>query len=103
MTKSELIAMLTGKQAHLLPQDIDLAVNSIIEALVSAISQGERIEIRGFGAFSVQRRTARLCRNPKTGGSISLPNRYAVRFKSGLDLSERVNGSRLSDTKIKEV
>lgn len=95
MTKSELIAMLASKQPHLLQKDVDLAVNNIIEILTTAVANGERIEIRGFGGFSTVPRQARIGRNPKTGESVCVPNRHAVHFKPGLDLRDRVNASRL--------
>jgi integration host factor subunit beta len=94
MTKSELIAMLANKQPHLQQKDVDLAVNNIVQVLTTAIASGERIEIRGFGGFSTKSRQPRIGRNPKTGESVSLPNRQAVHFKAGLDLKKRVNASR---------
>lgn len=93
MTKSELIAMLANKQSHLLPQDVELAVNNIVQVLTASLANGERIEIRGFGGFSTKSREPRMGRNPKTGELVSLPNRQAVHFKPGLDLKERVNSS----------
>ncbi len=103
MTKSELIAMLASKQPHLLQKDVDLAVNSIIEILTSAVANGERIEIRGFGGFSTVPRQARIGRNPKTGESVSVPSRHAVHFKPGLDLRDRVNASRLAYPTILDI
>ncbi len=95
--------MLASKQPHLLQKDVDLAVNNIIEILTSAIANGERIEIRGFGGFSTVPRRARIGRNPKTGESVSVPNRYAVHFKPGLDLRDRVNASRLAYPMILDI
>ncbi len=103
MTKSELINMLASKQPHLLQRDVDLAVNSIIEILTTAVAYGEKIEIRGFGGFSTVPRQARIGRNPKTGESVSVPNRYAVHFKPGLDLRNRVNASRLDYPTILDI
>ncbi|OAI26307.1 MULTISPECIES: integration host factor subunit beta [Methylomonas] len=91
MTKSELVGVLAAKQAHLLQKDVELAVNTIIDVLSTAVATGERIEIRGFGGFSTIRRKARIARNPKTGESVSLQSRHTIRFKPGLDLRNRVN------------
>lgn len=103
MIKSELIVALAAKQATLLQEDVGLAVNTIIEVLTTAVATGERIEIRGFGGFSTIPRQARIGRNPKTGESVSVPNRHAVHFKPGLDLRNRVNASKLAFPTIKDL
>jgi integration host factor subunit beta len=103
MIKSELIGVLATKQATLLPEDVELAVNTIIEVLISTVATGERIEIRGFGGFSTIPRQARMGRNPKTGESVSLPSRHTVHFKPGLDLRNRVNASKLALPTIKDL
>lgn len=103
MTKSELIGALAAKQANLLQKDVELAVNTIIDVLTTAVANGERIEIRGFGGFSTIPRKARIGRNPKTGESVSLPSRYAVHFKPGLDLRNRVNASKQAFPTIKDL
>jgi integration host factor subunit beta len=103
MIKSELIGVLATKQASLLPEDVELAVNTIIEVLISTVATGERIEIRGFGGFSTIPRQARMGRNPKTGESVSLPSRHTVHFKPGLDLRNRVNASKLALPTIKDL
>jgi integration host factor subunit beta len=95
MTKSELISVLGSKQPHLSENDINLAVNNIIQSLTNAVSTGGRVEIRGFGGFSSVPRQARMGRNPKTGESISVPPRHVVHFKPGMDMRERVNKSKL--------
>ena len=78
-----------------MPQkDAELAVNKIIDVLTTAVANGERIEIRGFGGFSTIPRKARIVRNPKTWESVSLPSRHTVHFKPGLDLRNRVNASK---------
>ena len=100
MTKSELITLIAEKQAHLSRQDVDAAINCIIEQLTSAITQGQRVEIRGFGSFTRVERQPRIGRNPKTGESIPIASRCAYRFKPGLDLRDRVNASRLAYPKI---
>ena len=102
MTKSELIEQLAIKLPHLLPKDVELAVNIMIDNITDSLATGGRIEIRGFGGFSLTRHTARLGRNPKTGEKVSLPSRYATHFKPGLDLRERVDQSRATFPKIKD-
>jgi len=103
MTKSELMAKMANKQPHLLQKDVELAVNSVIELLTSTLASGERIEIRGFGGFSVVRRQARVGRNPKTGDPVAIPCRQMLHFKPGLDLREKVNASRTVFKIIKDV
>jgi integration host factor subunit beta len=103
MTKSELMGALAAKQAHLLQKDVELAVNTIIEVLITAVAHGERIEIRGFGGFSTIPHKARIGRNPKTGEPVSLPSRHTVHFKPGLDLRHRVNASKQAFPTIKDL
>ncbi len=91
MTKSELIELLARKQAHLKAEDVDLAVKSVLEQMSSALAGGDRIEIRGFGSFSLHFRPARVGRNPKTGDSVTLSGKYVPHFKPGKELRERVN------------
>tara|TARA_B100000029_G_scaffold303928_1_gene296744 strand:+ start:1265 stop:1564 length:300 start_codon:yes stop_codon:yes gene_type:complete len=91
MTKSELIELLSRKQPQLGYKDIELAVKTILEYMSSSLSNGERIEIRGFGSFSLHFRSARSGRNPKTGESVALPAKYVPHFKPGKELRERVN------------
>lgn len=92
MTKSELIEALAARQVHLKPDDVDLAVKTILEQMSGALSGGERIEIRGFGSFSLHFRPPRIGRNPKTGESVALPGKHVPHFKPGKELRERVNG-----------
>ncbi|WP_427551094.1 integration host factor subunit beta [Methylomonas sp. MS20] len=94
MTKSELIERTSLKLPHLMQRDIELAINVIIDAMIHHLARGERIEIRGFGGFSVNQRAARMGRNPKTGEQVNLPIRYTSHFKPGLNLRERVEQSR---------
>ena len=91
MTKSELIEVLSRKQSQLAYKDIELAVKTILEYMSSSLSNGERIEIRGFGSFSLHYRPARSGRNPKSGEPFSLPSKYVPHFKPGKELRERVN------------
>jgi len=97
MMKSELIERIARKQSHLAYKDIELAVKSLLEQMSNALSSGERIEIRGFGSFSLHYRPPRSGRNPKTGGSVSLPGKYVPHFKPGKELRERVNDSMQKD------
>jgi integration host factor subunit beta len=91
MTKSELIALLARKQGHLKEKDVELAVKSLLDQMSGALSTGERIEIRGFGSFSLHYRPPRIGRNPKTGEAVSLAGKHVPHFKPGKDLRERVN------------
>ncbi len=91
MTKSELIEMLARRQAQLAYRDIELAVKTILEHMANTLSGGERIEIRGFGSFSLHYRPPRLGRNPKSGETVSLPAKYVPHFKPGKQLRERVD------------
>ena len=98
ITKSELIEKISQKQKHLQPKDIELAVKSVIEQMSDALSTGERIEIRGFGSFSLHFRPPRIGRNPKTGESVSLPGKHVPHFKPGKELRERVNKEPIKET-----
>ena len=91
MTKSELIETLARRQTHLAFHDVELSVKELLEQISQALAQGERIEIRGFGSFSLHFRPPRLGRNPKTGDSVALPGKYVPHFKPGKELRERVN------------
>lgn len=93
MTKSELITILAQRQSHLAPGDVELAVKSLLEQMSEALANGERIEVRGFGSFSLHYRPARIGRNPKTGEAVALPGKHVPHFKPGKELRERVNGS----------
>jgi len=91
MTKSELIETIAFKQTQLAQKDVDLAVKAIIDYMSQSLEKGERIEVRGFGSFSLHHRKKRVGRNPKTGARVSLPAKYVPHFKPGKDLRERVN------------
>jgi integration host factor subunit beta len=91
MTKSELIEIIAAKQKHLPAKDIELAVKQMLEIMSDALAHGERIEIRGFGSFSLHFRPPRQGRNPKTGEAVALAGKYVPHFKPGKDLRERVN------------
>jgi integration host factor subunit beta len=91
MTKSELIKLIARKQPQFSYKDIELVVKTSLEHMVSTLSTGERIEIRGFGSFSLHYRPSRIGRNPKSGEPVSLSAKYVPHFKPGKDLRERVN------------
>ena len=93
MIKSELIAAITQKQRYLNQHDVELAVKYIVNKMTDALGSGERIEIRGFGSFSLVERLPIMGRNPRTGEPVSLPKRHSVRFKAGFDLAQRVKDS----------
>lgn len=91
MTKSELIEILSRKQSHLPAKDVELAVKTVLEYMAQTLASGERIEIRGFGSFSLHYRPPRVGRNPKTGEAVELESKYVPHFKPGKELRERVN------------
>lgn len=91
MTKSELIERISSRHPQLSAKDIETAVKTILDSMASALSQGERIEIRGFGSFSLHFREPRTGRNPKTGESVTLRGKYVPHFKPGKELREQVN------------
>lgn len=91
MTKSELIAQLAAKQPQLDYRDVELAVKELIDRLSMALSAGQRIEVRGFGSFSLHYRPPRIGRNPKTGDSVQVPDKHVPHFKPGKELRERVD------------
>ncbi len=93
MIKSEIIEQLSKKQTHLSFQDVEQAVKCMINKMTEALGTGERIEIRGFGSFSLVERLPIMGRNPRTGEPVALPKRYSIRFKAGLELRQRVNDS----------
>ena len=90
MTKSELIDLIAAKQKHLPPKDVELAVKQVLEIMSDALAQGHRIEIRGFGSFSLHFRPPRQGRNPKTGETVALAGKHVPHFKPGKELRERV-------------
>ncbi len=91
MTKSELIERIAAKQAQLSAKDCEFAVKAILEYMSQVLSEGGRIEIRGFGSFSLHYRVPRIGRNPKTGTPVALSGKYVPHFKPGKELRDRVN------------
>lgn len=91
MTRSELTETLAQKLTHLTYKDVEFAVKTIIEHMAQTLASGGRIEVRGFGSFSLHHRPPRMGRNPKTGESVALGDKYVPHFKPGKELRERVN------------
>jgi len=94
MIKSELIDKLAEANPHLYHRDIERVVNTVLDGITDALAQGDRVELRGFGAFSVRRRPARVGRNPRTGESVAVKEKHVPFFKTGKELRERVDASR---------
>ena len=97
MTKSELIATISSRQDQLSFKDIELGIKLLLDHMTESLSAGKRIEIRGFGSFSLHYRQARKGRNPKTGVAVDLAGKYVPHFKPGKELRERVNLSKQTD------
>lgn len=97
MTKSELIEVLAQKNSDLPFKDVEQAVKTLLEHMSESLAGGERIEIRGFGSFSLHYRPPRLGRNPKTGEAVALTGKYVPHFKPGKELRTRVNGVEHAD------
>ncbi|MDH5693936.1 MAG: integration host factor subunit beta [Gammaproteobacteria bacterium] len=93
VTKSELMELLAKKQTQLAFKDVELAVKTMLEQMTQALSTGERIEIRGFGSFSLHFRPPRMGRNPKTGDPVPLSGKHVPHFKPGKELRDRVNAA----------
>jgi integration host factor subunit beta len=91
MTKSELIVRLAARFPQLVAKDADFAVKMILDAMTSALSRGDRIEIRGFGSFALNYRPPRTGRNPKSGERVQVPEKHVPHFKAGKELRERVD------------
>lgn len=91
MTKSELIERIAERQSQLSSKDVELAVKTILEQMSQTLATGERIEVRGFGSFSLHYREPRKGRNPKTGETVQLEGKYVPHFKPGKEMRDRVN------------
>jgi integration host factor subunit beta len=92
MTKSELIARIGQLNPHLYQRDVERIVSTIFDEITAALARGDRVELRGFGAFSVKQRDARIGRNPRTGESVEVDRKVIPFFKTGKQLRERLNG-----------
>jgi integration host factor subunit beta len=91
MTKSELIARLTEANPHLYQRDVERIVNTVFEEITAALVDGDRVELRGFGAFSIKERAARMGRNPRTGEAVQVDSKLIPYFKTGKQLREKLN------------
>ncbi len=91
MTRSELIAVLAEQNPHLFQRDVERIVATIFDEITSALARGDRVELRGFGAFSVKRRGPRVGRNPRTGAAVHVAEKCVPYFKTGKELRERLN------------
>ena len=91
MIKSELVQVIADKNPHLYYRDVENVVNAILDEVTEALASGNRVELRGFGAFSVKHRPARVARNPKTGDKVSVDEKWVPFFKTGKELRERLN------------
>jgi integration host factor subunit beta len=92
MIRSELIQKLVDENPDLFQRDVELIVNTIFDEIIDTMARGDRVELRGFGAFSVKKRDARIGRNPRTGESVSVSEKYVPFFKTGKLLRDRLNG-----------
>jgi integration host factor subunit beta len=90
--KSELIQRLAEENPHLYQRDVERIVSTVFEEIAAALARGDRVELRGFGAFSVKARDARVGRNPRTGEAVPVPEKRVPFFKTGKDLRDRMNG-----------
>ena len=93
MIRSELIQKISEENPHLFQRDVERIVNTVFEEIITAMSRGDRVELRGFGAFSVKQRDARTGRNPRTGDSVSVEEKHVPFFKTGKLLRDRLNGA----------
>lgn len=94
MIKSELVQRIAERNPHLYLRDVENIVNAILDEITHALSRGDRVELRGFGAFSVKRRDARLGRNPRTGAHVEVDEKVVPFFKTGKEMRERLNDGR---------
>jgi integration host factor subunit beta len=92
MIRSELIQKIADENPHLYQRDVERIVNTIFEEIIESLARGDRVELRGFGAFSVKKRDARTGRNPRTGESVSVEEKHVPFFKTGKLLRDRLNG-----------
>lgn len=92
MTKSELIARIAAANPHLYQRDVERIVSTILEEVTEALARGDRVELRGFGAFSVKRREPRIGRNPRTGEAVPVAAKMVPYFKTGKEMRDRLNG-----------
>ena len=91
MIKSELVQRIADRNPHLYLRDVEKIVNAILDEITAALARGDRVELRGFGAFSVKHRDARVGRNPRTGAHVSVDEKAVPFFKTGKEMRERLN------------
>ena len=91
MIKSELVQRISSSQPHLYQRDVENVVNAIFDTIAQAMAQGDRVELRGFGTFSVRKRAPRLGRNPRTGETVEVDSKAVPFFKTGKELRDRLN------------
>lgn len=91
MIKSELVQVIAEQNPHLYQRDVEKIVNTILDTIADALADGDRVELRGFGAFSVKHREGRIGRNPRTGDKVVVEEKWVPFFKTGKDLRERLN------------
>lgn len=91
MIKSELIQRIAASNPHLFQRDVERIVNTVLDEIIAALSRGDRVELRGFGAFTVKQRAARQGRNPRTGDTVFVDEKHVPFFKTGKELRERLN------------
>ncbi len=94
MIKSELVQVLAERNPHLYQRDMEHVVNAILDSITQALSEGDRVELRGFGAFSVKNRPPRVGRNPRTGTTVAVTEKYVPFFKTGKEMREMLNNKR---------
>ena len=92
MIRSELVQIIADQNPHLFQRDVERIVNTVFDEITNAMANGDRVELRGFGAFSVKKRDARIGRNPRTGESVSVNEKHVPFFKTGKLLRDRLNG-----------
>jgi len=92
MIKSELVARLAEANPHLYQRDVERIVTAVFDEIANALARGHRVELRGFGAFSVKHRPARVGRNPRTGDAVQVTDKHVPFFKTGKELRQRLNG-----------
>lgn len=91
MIKSELVQLMAAENPHLFAKDVEAIVNTVLGTITDALAEGDRVELRGFGAFSVKRRPARVGRNPRTGDAVAIEEKWSPFFKAGKEIRERLN------------
>ncbi|MCP5036024.1 MAG: integration host factor subunit beta [Rhodobacteraceae bacterium] len=92
MIRSELVQIIADENPHLYQRDVERIVSTVFEQIIEAMSRGDRVELRGFGAFSVKKRDARVGRNPRTGEAVQVEEKHVPFFKTGKALRDRLNG-----------